>query len=41
MDPLTPDAFASRIIDACAASDVVEDYDLQIHDNVVVRPGSG
>ncbi len=37
MDPLTPDAFASRIIDACAGSDVVEDYDLQIHENVVVR----
>ncbi len=37
MDPLTPEAFAGRIIDACDEAPFVEDYALDIEDNVIVR----
>lgn len=37
MAEVTPQGFASEIIDLCAASPIVRDYDLQIRDNVVLR----
>lgn len=37
MAEVTPQGFASEIIDLCAASSIVRDYDLQIRDNVVLR----
>ncbi|KXA89111.1 hypothetical protein AKJ61_03505 [candidate division MSBL1 archaeon SCGC-AAA259B11] len=34
---MNPEEFSSLIIDICAEKDVVEDFDLEIHENVVVR----
>lgn len=34
---MNPEEFASRIVDVSAASDIVDDYDLTIHENIVVR----
>ncbi len=34
---MKPDEFASKVIDLCAEFDIVEDYELEMHENVVLR----
>lgn len=34
---MKPEELASLIIDVCADSDIVEDYEIEIHENVVLR----
>ena len=34
---MTPEEFASHIIDLCAEYDIVDDYEIKTHENVILR----
>ncbi|KXA99513.1 hypothetical protein AKJ41_05315 [candidate division MSBL1 archaeon SCGC-AAA259O05] len=37
MAPVKPDEFSSRIIDLCTQFNIVKDYSLEFHENVVLK----